>query len=332
MTWAIVMLNLLVLVYCSSVGLTAQNDLDEIMRNRYFVRAQGRIYAQFLEESADPSYPPFLHELAKQVLRGESERFEVLGQLAFRDLNFFNAAETMTFSGDVVALKIWKERVSEIKKLQAEHPSFTFGLNGEDLSITKWFTYIFVHSGWFHFAGNMLFLLIFGAMLESQIGGLGLLVSFVLSGLLGAGMFAMMTGMTSSPLVGASGAISGVMVLYSVLNWKRPARFFYWLFLPFRGFMGFLYLPTWVALAFWAVNDVSGYLGSLPELGGIAHAAHLGGEGAGLLIGGIVLLLRKWGVTPTPAISAEQVDRRMPVGKLIPFLPAVRPAFSKKSA
>src|SRR6185312_3977421 len=165
------------------------------------------------------------------------------------------------------------------------HPSFMLGLNAEDNSFTSWISYIFVHSGWVHFFGNMVFLLIFGAMLEIQIGGLGMLVVFVLSGTVAAGTFALMTGVTSSPLVGASGAISGVMTLYCVLNWSKPTRFFYWFFLPLRGFMGMVYLPAWVAILLWGANDLAGYLGTVPELGGVAHTAHLGGEGAGILVG-----------------------------------------------
>src|SRR5262249_26631854 len=150
-----------------------------------------------------------------------------------------------------------------VRGFQDSHPSFTLGLNAEDTSLSKWVSYIFVHSGALHLIGNMLFLVIFGAALERQIGGLGLMVNFVLSGVMAAGTFALMTGVTSSPLVGASGAVSGVMALYCFLNWNRAERFFYWFFLPFRGFMGFVFLPAWVAFTIWAINDLSGYLGNL---------------------------------------------------------------------
>lgn len=323
MTWALILLNLAVLSYTSTSGVRAQRELEDVMRNSFFLRSQGRIYAQFIDENPAADYPPIIRDLASQVRAGQTERFEVLGQLAFRDIAFLQDSDVMDFKADPVALNLWKKKIARVKALQDLHPSFTFGLNGEDLGLKRWVSYIFVHSGAMHFLGNMLFLAIFGSMLEMQIGGLGLLVSFLLSGVMGAGAFASMTGMTTSPLVGASGAVSGVMVLYCVLNWTRPARFFYWLFLPFRGFMGFVYLPTWVALAFWAINDFAGYVGTLPELGGVAHAAHLGGEFAGLLIGMILIGMRRYRPVSEPVV--EMMPKSVAVGQLLPFLPARPP-------
>jgi membrane associated rhomboid family serine protease len=263
-------------------------------------------------------YPDFIKELAKQVESGESGRAEILGQLAFRDFYFQKAAPDMDYRGDQVAFEFWKKRIADVDEYEASHPSFTLGLNAGDTSLNKWISYIFVHSGFMHFFGNMLFLIIFGTVLERQIGGLGLLVVFLLSGMAAAGSFAVMTGVTSSPLVGASGAISGIMALYCVLNWSKPARYFYWFFLPFRGFMGMVYLPAWVAIALWAAGDLAGYLGTVPELGGVAHTAHLGGETAGILTGLILFAMRRW--RPVKAIE-ETPASVIPMGVLIPFLP-----------
>ncbi len=327
-TWTIVLLNLLVFVYTSVVGVESQSGLDEAMKKSFFVSTQGRIYAQYIAHQGKTAYPEFLMELGRQVEAGKPDRAEVLGQLAFRDLNFLNAAEQLEYSGDQVALRLWRKQIAAVRDLQNEHPSFTFGLNGEDLSIAKWVTYIFVHSGGVHFLGNMLFLIIFGGALEVQIGGLGLLVVFVLSGVFAAGSFALMTGMTSSPLVGASGSISGIMALYAIMNWSRPARYFYWLFLPARGFMGFVYLPTWLALVMWAINDFAGYFGTLNELGGVAHTAHLGGEFAGLLVGFLLYGMRMiW-----PVKREEGSLDNAPMGVLFPFLPPVPKANPAKAA
>lgn len=316
-TWAVVILNLIVFAYTSHVGVRAQDDLEELMKMKYFVAAQGRIYAQYLHEQGQSDYPDFLRQLGKQVYGGEIDRAEMLGQLAFRDSAFIDGAQDMEIAGDKVAAKIWRERVKSLRELQNDHPSFIFGLNAQDMSFNKWLSYIFVHSGWFHFFGNMLFLLIFGAALERQVGGLGFLTVFMLSGTFAAGVFSLVTGVTSSPLVGASGAISGVMTLYCVLNWKRGERYFYWLFLPFRGFMGFVYLPAWVALVIWAINDTAGYLSNIPELGGVAHTAHLGGELAGLIAGLTLFATRKvW-----PLKGEQAAERPRKIGVLMPFLP-----------
>lgn len=319
-TWALVFLNLLVLTYTTATGFESQQGLEEVMRKKYFVATQGRVYAQYVDEHSS-AYPAFLQELARQVQQGEPERAEVLGQLAFRDLVFLNDAEEMSYQGDQVAFRLWKKKSADVRLLQSEHPSFALGLNAEDTSITKWISYIFVHSGGAHFLGNMVFLLLFGAALELQIGGLGLLVVFLLSGAFGAGVFALMTGVTSSPLVGASGAVSGIMTLYCLLNWSQPARYFYWLFLPARGFMGFVYLPAWVALVMWAISDMAGYLGTLAELGGVAHTAHMGGEAAGLIVAMILYGTRQ--LWPRSEVTAHPYPQA-PMGVLYPLLPPRR--------
>ena len=319
-TWAILFLNLVVLLYTQNTGVDGQARLDDLMKKKSFVTVQGRIYAGYVQERGEPEYPEFLVDLAKQAQRGPNDRAEMLGQLAFRDFNFLNDADNIDYKEDPVASRMWHKRVADLKELQHEHPSFTFGLSSDDASLRKWVTYIFVHSGWFHFISNMLFLVIFGAMLEKQIGGLGFLVVFLLSGVFAAGTFALLTGMSSTPLVGASGAISGVMTMYCVLNWGRPERYFYWLFLPFRGYMGWIYLPAWASLAIWAVSDLSGYIGTLPELGGIAHAAHLGGEVSGTIMALILFSLRKfWPVHEVHATARNGYQPK--IGEMIPFLP-----------
>ena len=88
--------------------------------------------------------------------------------------------------------------------------------------------------------------------------------------------------------------MGGVRVVCCGLNWREAAGYVWWLFLTFRGYVGVVYGPAWVGLARWAGNDVAGYVGSLPELGGVAHTAHLGGEVAGLLTGVTLVLLRRY--------------------------------------
>lgn len=312
-TWILVFINVAMTMYASS---TAPTGLEELMNKKYFLRAQGRAYAQYVRERGGRDYPDLITDLARQVERGDADS-KSMGELAFRDTAFLREAGQMDFEGDQVALRLWKKNLSSVEDLEDRHPSFTLGLSARDPSFTKWISYIFVHSGWLHCAGNMLILLIFGAALEAQIGGLGMLVVFLLSGVAAAGVFSTLTGVANSPLVGASGSVSGIIALYCVLNWARPARYFYWFFLPFRGYMGLVYLPAWVALVFWAISDLAGYLGIPPELGGVAHTAHLGGEMAGAIAGLILYALRRF----WPVEVKETLPSSVPVGVLIPFLP-----------
>jgi len=322
------MLNLVMLSYTSVSGVGAQRGLEDIMSQQYFVSTQGRVYAEYLAAKSAVDYPPFLLDLASQVAHGDISRAETLGQLAFRDAQFLSQSSQVTFSGDQVAFGWWRKHLTDVRLFQSSHPSFTLGLNSEDTGLGKWVTYIFVHSGFLHFIGNMIFLMIFGAVLERQIGGLGLLVVFVLSGVFAAGVFAVMTGVTSSPLVGSSGAVSGVMALFCILNWRRSVRFFFFFFLPVRGFMGFVFLPTWVAMILWVLGDLTGYLGTLPEIGGVAHTAHLGGDVAGLITGVVIYGVRYVQGRGWPGADGDSSEalglglgNSQPVGTFVPFIP-----------
>lgn len=316
LTWTLFFLNLMMTAF---VVRATPDRLDEMMRKRYILRTQGQMYSRYLSARGEAEYPDLLRELGAKVTSHEMDGRE-LGELAFRDGEFLAVASQLEPLEDKVADRLWRKNLSELSDIEDVHPSFTLGLSSHDYSSLKWVSYIFVHSGWLHFVGNMLMLLIFGAALELQIGGLGLLVVFLLSGLLAAGSFALTTGLANSPLVGASGAISGVIALFCVLNWRRPTRYFYWLFLPFRGYMGFVYLPAWIGFALWVVSDLAGVFGTPAELGGVAHTAHLGGDLAGALIGLILFGLRARR-SQAPAAAPGEPERHPPVGQLIPLLP-----------
>ena len=307
MTWALILLNLMMFSVTSRLGEGAQQDLERITRDDFFLKTQGRVYAEYNE--SHPAASSVINEIAAHVRDGDLSRAETLGQLAFRDEDFARAAGDLDFDGDRVAFGIWQKRLAEMRADQDAHPSFQLGVNVSHPSLSHWVTYIFVHSGALHLFGNMLFLWLFGAAVELQVGGLALLLTFLGAGVAAAGVFAVLTGFTSSPLVGASGAISGVMALYCVLNWTRPARYV-WMLLPWRGYAGLVSLPAWTAIVLWGAADLAGFWATLPELGGVAHAAHLGGDLAGALIGLGLLLVR-------PARGAEPVTEE--IATLRPF-------------
>lgn len=313
MTWTLFFINSAVLFMTFGLSDLSQNDLESKLRDNYFRDSQGRFYAQFIEARSQ-SYSPMLNEISKRALEGDYEKVTLLGNLAIRDERFVREAPLENFKGDKVALQVWRKTFLDVLSIQEFHPSYALGLKASDLRFDKWISYIFVHSGFGHFAGNMIFLLIFGCALEPLIGSLALLIVFLASGVLAAGSFILMTGATAAPLVGASGAVSGLMSLFACLYWKRSVRFLYWLYLPIRGFAGYIFLPAWVILAMWLLSDLTGYIGTLNEFGGVAYTAHLGGEITGILVGLIVFALR---YRKKPYIHPNQANP--PMGEIRPF-------------
>ncbi|MCB0343382.1 MAG: rhomboid family intramembrane serine protease, partial [Bdellovibrionales bacterium] len=151
------------------------------------------------------------------------------------------------------------------------------------------------------------FLFIFGCYLETILGGLAVLVIYLGSGMVAAGTFLLINGASSAPLIGASGAVSGLMALFCFLHWRIPVRCFYWLFIPVKGYSGFVYVPAWIIFFLWSASDLGGYLGSLAEFGGIAYTAHLGGEAAGLITGVVLFVLTRFRPLPPQAESGTSV-------------------------
>lgn len=142
------------------------------------------------------------------------------------------------------------------------------------------FTSIFLHAGFMHLAGNMLFLWIFGDNLEDQMGHLGFLLFYLVCGI-GAGLVHVMTGPNSLvPTVGASGAIAGVMGGYLLMFPKAKVD----ILLIFIIFFRVIAIPAWMMLAIWFGLQFLGSLGSGPDDGGIAYWAHTGGFLIGLVL------------------------------------------------
>ncbi len=153
------------------------------------------------------------------------------------------------------------------------------------------FTSMFVHGGLFHLGGNMLYLWIFGDNVEDRIGRLKFLVFYLLSGLAAAAAQIWTDPVSKIPMVGASGAISGVLGAYLFLF--PHARVL--TFIPLGFFYRLVEIPAVIVLGFWIIVQVLNGVGTLGvQVGGVAWFAHIGGFVAGL---GMVVLLsggRKW--------------------------------------
>jgi membrane associated rhomboid family serine protease len=142
-------------------------------------------------------------------------------------------------------------------------------------------TSMFLHGSWGHILGNMWFLFIFGDNVEDAFGHLKFLVFYLLSGVAAAALQVAMEPGSMVPMVGASGAISGVLGAYLVLYPR--ARVHNLLFLGF--YLTTIRLPAWVMLGYWVAIQVLGGLMAESGKGGTAFWAHVGGFGAGLLLG-----------------------------------------------
>ena len=153
---------------------------------------------------------------------------------------------------------------------------------------------MFLHGGWLHLLGNMLFLYVFGNNVEDRLGRLWYLGFYLICGYVATYAFALSDPNSTTTLVGASGAIAGVLGGYLVLYPRAritsivPPLFF----LPFR-------LPAWVVLGFWFVLQYWYSARAAASSGaGVAYLAHV----AGFLVGGLLVwpLRRRRTLPPSP--------------------------------
>ena len=143
------------------------------------------------------------------------------------------------------------------------------------------FTSMFVHAGWIHVIGNMLFLWVFGDNVEDILGHGKYLLFYLLCGLAAAVAQMAIDPFSRVPMVGASGAIAGVMGAYLVKFPRSRVVMLFWFFFFFT-----FDLPAWFMLIYWFALQFFGGVGSMAEAsqGGTAFFAHVGGFVAGIVL------------------------------------------------
>jgi membrane associated rhomboid family serine protease len=137
-------------------------------------------------------------------------------------------------------------------------------------------TSMFMHGGFAHIAGNMLFLWIFGDNVENLLGHIRYLIFYLLCGFAAGLAQVLMSPDSVIPMLGASGAISGVLGGYILMFPRREVRAVIFNF--------FTTVPAYVAIGIWIVMQVGLGFFSSAEDGGVAYSAHIGGFIAGLVL------------------------------------------------
>lgn len=169
-------------------------------------------------------------------------------------------------------------------------------------------TYAFLHGDIFHLGGNMLFLWVFGDNVEDALGHVKYLVFYLLCAIAGAAFHGLMMPESQMPLIGASGAVAGIVAAYLILHPRVKVWVLAFARIPLR-------IPAWIVLALWiGLQFLMFFAGGEQQ---VSFAAHVGGIIAGAIL---VLVLRRRGVplfdreivTPE-AVQLEQRSAVKPV-------------------
>jgi membrane associated rhomboid family serine protease len=209
--------------------------------------------------------------------------FVTVSLIALNLLAFLYQA-SLALTGEPGALRAGQELIMEFGavpcRLAGTCPADA-GLPNPALTV---FTSMFLHGGLFHVGGNMLYLWIFGNNVEDSLGHARFAVFYLLAGVAAALAQTAVNPSSAIPMVGASGAVSGVLGAYLLLF--PYARVLVLFMIGF--FWRFLYVPALIVLGFWIVvqffNGLVSVAATGGETGGVAWFAHIGGFLAGLAL------------------------------------------------
>jgi membrane associated rhomboid family serine protease len=159
-------------------------------------------------------------------------------------------------------------------------------------------TSLFLHGSWLHLLGNMLFLWVFGNNVEDRFGRLRYLLFYLACGVLATYGFALANPGSTEALIGASGAIAGVLGAYLILYPRARV----WSLVPVLFFIP-LRLPAWLVLGLWFLLQwvfTVGY--AVSQAGSVAYLAHVLGFVTGVVVG----LLVRWAEGSRGAVATEE--------------------------
>ena len=179
------------------------------------------------------------------------------------------------------------------------------GLIPQQWGLVTLISHQFLHGGWMHLIGNMVFLLICGFAVEAALGSGRFLLFYLLSGICGGLLYGgveLYRGEGGMPLVGASGAISGVMAMYLVLFRLQKIEFFYWFFV----FIGYFRAPALLILPFYIGNELYSFM--TEQHASVAYMAHVGGFLGGAALVGLALFSKPDSINQDYLEQDQRVD------------------------
>jgi membrane associated rhomboid family serine protease len=226
--------------------------------------------------------------IADENLQGRGPAYVTLGLIAVNVLVFVflqlpNEAFTYAWAAVPAEITSGKDIVGTVN---VDGGSFMLGPSPSPIYITI-FSAMFMHGGWAHLLGNMLYLYIFGDNVEHAIGAVPYLIFYLLAGVVAAFSQIFLAPDSLIPTLGASGAIAGVLGAYIVLFPHN--RVLIWLYITA------IWVPAVVVLGLWFLTQLFNQIGEIAvsqqAQGGVAYAAHVGGFVTGVVVGFIAKTL-----------------------------------------
>lgn len=218
---------------------------------------------------------------AKKLIFGEADNERIEGMLSLYRQGAHRPG--------VLSQEEEQEKLDQLsqnfKNLLNDFPYRKWGFIPAKKSLIALLTYMFIHGGFLHLIGNLLFLYLMGPFIEDVWGRPIYLVFYVVMGMLSALMYAQHYPDFVGPLIGASGAIAGVMGAFLIRYWNTKINFFYIIGFFFKGTFqapAWLMLPLWLLLEIFNARIIDSF--NPQGGGGVAHWAHVWGFSFGVVV------------------------------------------------
>jgi membrane associated rhomboid family serine protease len=225
----------------------------------------------------------------------DQERFYATAQM-LTDPEYAQYLERNTDWFTFEQLDALEAKASIVETFVEQLSYLRYGFIPAEFSFLTMFSSQLLHGDMLHLIGNMVILVLIGITVEQLLGSFNFLLFYLLSGAIGSAVFGLVHLGSPVPLVGASGAISGLMGMYVAAYGKRPIRFFYWIGVYFN----YVRLPALYMLPVWVGKEIFDYF--LTD-SNVAYSAHAGG-----LVAGAALVLA--GKSSFSRIDTEIIENR----------------------
>jgi membrane associated rhomboid family serine protease len=229
--------------------------LDYLQKNNRFQKIEQ--YQAFLEE-------------------GGEYRLAVAAPMQ-QDTGFMTLLESGSLFPDTAQFMAWKKLHEQFQGKLQQATWYSYGLKPNAPTAVTFFTNMFLHGSWSHLIGNMVFLFIIGFVVEYALGRTSYFAGYILAGLFGGFLYVLFNSDSQTATVGASGAIAGLMGMYTVLFGLRKINFFYFVFVYFD----YVKAPAIILLPIWLGHEIVQLL--MQSEGGVNYYAHIGGICSGAL-------------------------------------------------
>lgn len=279
---ALVLINLMVFFFYQSNDNKKISDVIQDYQAHGYLEHEWPLFEQYLQSKQEGE---LLEAYREQY---QDEYYEEIAVDLLMRADFYRYLQNN--AGNHFKSDLYDEWVLERPRLHTKMQSVSFvanGLRANELRATSFLTHQFLHGDIMHLLGNMFFLIVCGFAVEAAIGHWRFLAFYLVSGV--AAGFAQVASdwNSSAPLIGASGAISGVMAMYLAVFRLKKIEFFYWFFF----LVGYFRAPALFILPFYIGKEIYSFYSDTES--NVAFMAHAGGFVAGaILIGGAMLINR----------------------------------------